>query len=88
MLHTVLRLSYAYWVQLQRKCLGYGEDLRKIWELGVVELLGNRLTDKFVCILVENILKVLAGFEDVRWQVWVGAHPPVFSVSEVDKRRV
>jgi hypothetical protein len=49
----------------------------------VVELLGDRLADEFVCMLVEDILKVFAGLEDVRRQVWVCAHPPDFKLEKV-----
>lgn len=42
----------------------------------MVELLGDRLADEFVCILVDDILEVFTGFEDVGWQLWVSAHPP------------
>lgn len=37
------------------------EDLGKIWKLGVVELLHNCLADKFVGVLVDDILEVLAS---------------------------
>ena len=52
-------------VNLEWECLRDRKDLGKVWDLVVAKLLDHLLTDELVGVLVDDILKILAGSLDI-----------------------
>lgn len=62
---TDLTCVQSYRVELQGQCLRNRQDLRQIWQLRVTKLLYDVSPEQLFRVLVEDILKVFAGLENV-----------------------
>lgn len=57
--------NQTHWVQLQRQCLRYRQDLGKVWQLCVTKLLDNVLANELIWVFVEHFLEVFVGFKNI-----------------------